>query len=204
MAKVIDLTGRIFGKLTVLNKSTERGKKNQIKWDCKCECGNYHTVTGESLRHSKSRSCGCLQWEPTNKIKDRKKAILKVQYYQIIKRHRKKFVSDIISLDTFIELVCSNCYYCDAEFSTELEDRTAWTKSKGLVSSTKVQINGIDRINSDIGYTDGNCVPCCKHCNFAKNSLTQMEFKSWISKVYKCYVLNPEKEMVQLELQPKN
>lgn len=189
MAKVINLTGKVFGKLTVLEQAIERGNKNQIKWNCQCECGNAHTVTGESLREGKSKSCGCFKFEPPNKIQDRKQAILKVQYYQIVKRHKKKFDSKVISFGEFVHLVCSNCYYCGNKFSTELEDRTCWTKSKGLVSDVKVRINGIDRIDSNIGYISGNCVTCCKHCNFAKNTFTQEEFKDWITKAYNHYVL---------------
>jgi hypothetical protein len=193
MAKVIDLTGMVFGKLTVIGQATERGNKKQIKWNCRCECESYHTVTGESLRGGKSKSCGCFKYEPTNKIKDRKIAILRYQYAQIQKRHRKKPKSTIISVEEYISIVCSPCYYCECESSIELEDRRCWTKSKGLISDTKVKINGIDRINSDIGYTSENSVPCCKYCNTAKNVFTREEFKQWIVRAYNYYASNPNK-----------
>ena len=35
---------------------------------------------------------------------------------------------------------------------------------------------GIDRIDSDIGYTDKNCVPCCSMCNYMKKDFPQKEF----------------------------
>ena len=75
MSKIKDLTGLKFGRLTVISKSDERGNKGQIKWDCVCECGNYHTVTGESLRSGKSKSCGCLKKEfiEKNKFKKRRR-----------------------------------------------------------------------------------------------------------------------------------
>ncbi len=44
--------------------------------------------------------------------------------------------------------------------------------------------NGVDRLDNAKGYTLENSVPCCKHCNIAKRSMTVDEFKQWISKVY--------------------
>jgi hypothetical protein len=44
--------------------------------------------------------------------------------------------------------------------------------------------NGIDRIDSSIGYVEGNIVPCCKACNMAKNTMGQDEFMLWVERVY--------------------
>lgn len=189
MPKIIDLTGKVFGNLTVVSQALERGNRNQIKWNCNCSCGNTHLVTGESLREGKSKSCGCLKWEPTNKVKDRKRAILRVQYSQILKRHRKKnHTSNVISFDEYVSIVSDKCYYCGNEYSSELEDRVCWTKSKGLVSDTKIKVNGVDRLDSNKGYVAGNCVPCCKHCNTAKNTFTNEEFRDWVVRIYNHYV----------------
>lgn len=35
--------------------------KNKDSWECVCECGNVGVVTGNSLKTSSSKSCGCLQ-----------------------------------------------------------------------------------------------------------------------------------------------
>ena len=54
-----DLTGNVYGRLTVVEKTTERYGK-QIVWSCKCECGNYKTVPTYSLTNGFTKSCGCL------------------------------------------------------------------------------------------------------------------------------------------------
>lgn len=54
----IDLTGRVFGRLTVLEKIGRR--QNQGLWLCLCECGNKTGATGQQLRDEKTQSCGCL------------------------------------------------------------------------------------------------------------------------------------------------
>lgn len=54
-----DLTGKIFGKLTVLSKNNEFGDSNHSYWDCQCECGKITTVRRDALIEGKTKSCGC-------------------------------------------------------------------------------------------------------------------------------------------------
>ncbi len=55
----IDLTGRKFGRWTVLKRELDR--LNKTTWYCKCDCGNYGFISTYSLgRKGKSQSCGCL------------------------------------------------------------------------------------------------------------------------------------------------
>ena len=186
MPTTINLVGKKFGKLKVIKQSQERGNRNQIKWECICDCGNKHLVTGESLRSGKSKSCGCLKEEyaPKNKMKNREIAILKYLYSQIVKRHNKKFKTNIIPFEIYYKIVKSKCVYCGVDSSLIVEDRRCFTKSKGLVSDTIIKINGVDRIDSNKGYVKNNVVPCCKYCNTAKNTMTKQEFINWIKKVY--------------------
>lgn len=67
MGKFIDLTGRKFGRLTVIERSTNRGEK--VAWLCKCECGNIHVSLGNSLLRGKTKSCGCIREEKPNRTK---------------------------------------------------------------------------------------------------------------------------------------
>ncbi len=61
--KVVDLTGKLFGRLTVLSRegSTQDGK---ALWKCECSCGsspliiNGHRLTAKT---GPTRSCGCLK-----------------------------------------------------------------------------------------------------------------------------------------------
>ena len=52
-----DLTGRIFGRLTVVSK------EGNSKWLCQCDCGNMTICQGSSLNGEKTKSCGCLRRE---------------------------------------------------------------------------------------------------------------------------------------------
>ena len=53
-----DLTGRKFGRLTVISETAER-KHGGVVWLCKCDCGNYTRVRSQSLKRGDTRSCGC-------------------------------------------------------------------------------------------------------------------------------------------------
>lgn len=70
MEKSIDLTGKRFGRWTVVGKAEDKG--NKTYWHCKCDCGNEKDVYTFSLIKGKSKSCGCLQKETQSqqKIKD--------------------------------------------------------------------------------------------------------------------------------------
>jgi len=65
MAILIDLTGKKFGRLTVLKKcDNKQGFKNtSARWVCMCECGSKRIVYSQSLRGGATRSCGCLDLE---------------------------------------------------------------------------------------------------------------------------------------------
>ena len=59
MGKIKDLTGEVFGRLTVLEMTPER-RNRQVVWKCQCECGNITDVVGQALRTGHTKSCGCL------------------------------------------------------------------------------------------------------------------------------------------------
>jgi hypothetical protein len=60
------------------------------------------------------------------------------------------------------ELLQADCYYCGVN-----------------------NCLGIDRIDNKVGYTVDNSRPCCKICNYAKNTQTETEFFAWVALVSK-------------------
>ena len=56
---VIDLTGKRYGRLVVLNELKNVSKKNTT-WLCKCDCGKLCSATTRLLNSGKKQSCGCL------------------------------------------------------------------------------------------------------------------------------------------------
>jgi hypothetical protein len=54
-----DLTGRKFGRLTVLKRS--ENIRDKTAWLCVCECGNAKVITADNLKRGVTRSCGCYR-----------------------------------------------------------------------------------------------------------------------------------------------
>ena len=55
-----DLTGRTFGKLTVLSRAEPLKTTRQACWLCRCECGRSKVIRGHSLRIGETKTCGCV------------------------------------------------------------------------------------------------------------------------------------------------
>lgn len=54
-----DLSGRVFGRLTVISEGP-RKSDNALTWVCRCECGNHKAIRAAALKSGNTRSCGCL------------------------------------------------------------------------------------------------------------------------------------------------
>lgn len=59
--KVVDLTGKIYGKLVVLE--LDHIERSTRYWKCSCQCGGTAVVREGNLRHGITKSCGCLKKE---------------------------------------------------------------------------------------------------------------------------------------------
>jgi hypothetical protein len=53
-----NLIGNKYNKLTVIEDSLKRTKSRNIKWICRCDCGNISEVCGTALLTHKTKSCG--------------------------------------------------------------------------------------------------------------------------------------------------
>lgn len=58
-----DLTGMIFGRLTVLGYAGKNKGNRSGYWNCRCVCGQHSKVSSAPLKSGHTQSCGCLQKE---------------------------------------------------------------------------------------------------------------------------------------------
>jgi hypothetical protein len=82
-------------------------------------------------------------------------------------------ISFHLTEEEYISFLNNPCYLC------------------GIVSS-EYHKNGIDRIDSELGYTMENCKTCCTHCNLMKNSTNLPEFLKHCLRISKYYKTNEE------------
>jgi hypothetical protein len=66
--KIKDLTGKKFGRLTVINYYGQNKHKSSL-WNCQCECGTKKVISSSNLNSRTANSCGCYQKEQTSKAR---------------------------------------------------------------------------------------------------------------------------------------
>lgn len=62
MGKYKDLTGKKFGRLTVI-KDAGRNTNSKVLWECSCDCGNTLVAVAGHILNGNTKSCGCFQKE---------------------------------------------------------------------------------------------------------------------------------------------
>ena len=71
--KAEDLKGRVFGKLTAIEragyKTTQSGQRN-ILWKCQCDCGRETIVPAKDLKSGNTQSCGQCKYENRYEFRD--------------------------------------------------------------------------------------------------------------------------------------
>ena len=61
-----DLTGRVFGRLTVIEQVEDHisiSGRHHPNWKCQCACGNIINIIGSHLKNGHTSSCGCKHSE---------------------------------------------------------------------------------------------------------------------------------------------
>lgn len=178
MRKVIDLLGKRFGKLIVINKSDRQDKSRSYYWLCKCDCGNEKIILGRSLKSGNTKSCGCYWVKRMKEIHNLEPGLAsKRKIYKIYKEQAKnrKLIFDL-SFELFLKISQQNCHYCGLKPS----NRQSATGNNG-----DFIYSGLDRKDNSKGYTLDNVVPCCKICNRAKNNLSYDSFIEWTNRIKK-------------------
>lgn len=175
LSKIIDETGNRYGKWLVMSRDT--ASSYTIRWLCKCDCGNYKSVLGTALRNSTSSSCGCNKAH----TKSRSNKSIYNCFYRSYKNGAasRNYIFNI-TLEEFLIIINSNCHYCGQTPS----DVKFFYSRKGKDETHFVLVNGVDRVDNNKGYINGNIVPCCKICNSMKSNLTYNDFIDKISKIY--------------------
>lgn len=175
-----DITGNRYGRLVAV-KSTSEKVNNSYKWECLCDCGKIVFVSVGSLNSGNTKSCGCAGIEQIIKHNKEVKRLpdnggARNSLYSRYKLSaRRKKLEFFLSKEVFNKLINQNCYYCG------VQPEALHVQHK---CSSRINYNGIDRVDSTLGYTIDNCVPCCKVCNTMKMSLPQDDFYRHIKKIY--------------------
>lgn len=151
-------------------------------WKCLCDCGKICFRNSTGLLRVKHPSCGC-QRNIKSTLPDNLSLKRAVVLAYRTNAAKKGLVFDLKEEDIF-DLIFKDCYYCGVAPSNCLKTR----KRKGRIyrpeRDQELIYNGIDRIDSKVGYIKSNCVPCCCICNISKNDMSLEEWQGWLSRIF--------------------
>lgn len=176
-----DLTGRKFGTLNVIEPV--KLYDNRWFWRCKCDCGNFRNVRTTYLTTGRVVTCE-LEAKQNANAKYRRKPQGESTWNSYYSGYRKEAANrDIdfdLSLDQFKDIASKDCYHCGNKPKLiNYQKKTSLDPKWG-----DIYASGIDRLDSDVGYSITNCVSSCWRCNSAKNDQTLEEFHLWLKRTY--------------------
>ena len=156
------------------------GPRKKSYWLCLCDCGDTIKVRSDVLKSGNIKDCGCCSITTQGIEKYHRKLPIgsfqkRRAYFECRIRAKRKNQEFSLSYEDAMRLFISNCHYCGLGPSNV---------SKIPYNDHHFLYSGIDRINSSSGYVPGNCVPCCKRCNIAKNDMGYNEFLDLVTRIY--------------------
>lgn len=162
--KYIDITGKRFGRLVVIEPSLKRTNDGAVHWVCKCDCGKTTVVNGTSLRRGVQISCRCMQVTHLDTV-DRTKINHKKHGACPIGERRERLygVWDGIKQRCYNENLKVYKYYggrgisvCDL-WKNDYAAFREWAFSNGYDPNAKRYECTIDRIDNNGNYEPDNC-----------------------------------------------
>lgn len=188
-----DLTGKRFSGLVVKSMEKSVGRTPDV-WMCvcQCDCGRYVTVRKSSLIQGKAVRCGHLCDVYKHKSGWKIKNSLPKLPINVVARHsiyasckhgaKNRGINFDINESDFEKLISLPCRYCGNPHGNA-------AKYSRRGEHTVIMWNGLDRIDSSFGYSMDNVAPCCGSCNKAKQSMSESQFKEFITRIYEHFVL---------------
>ena len=159
MPKYKDLTGQVFGRLTVIKRIENKvynNNRSKVQWLCMCNCdeGNFAKVTADSLLSGGTTSCGCLRDE-LKRSKDNKyvkHGLAHDRLYKILDGMKQRcYNPNHMHYDNYggrSIIICDEWLNKENGFITFYD----WANNNGYSDELS-----IDRINSDGIYEPDNC-----------------------------------------------
>lgn len=139
--KVQDLTGKIFTRLTVVERAENKG--NNVMWQCVCTCGSLLIIEGNQLKRGSTKSCGCYRKDRMTTHNESR-----TRLYRIWSLMLDRCTND--NSDSYKWYGGRGIMVC--EYWRTYECFAEWAKSNGYNEHLE-----IDRVDVDGNYDPGNC-----------------------------------------------
>ncbi|MFA6233677.1 MAG: hypothetical protein WC824_05725 [Bacteroidota bacterium] len=166
-----DLTGLRFGILTVIQRMPNQG--GDIMYECLCDCGKQTIAIGYNIHKGFTQSCGCMrQRTGKNNPNWRGHGEIPLQYWTGVHiGATRRGLRVHVSIEDVWNLFLTQARKCAI---------SGVPLNFAGYNSGKEQTASLDRIDSTIGYENGNLQWVHKDMQWMKGTFTQQEFLDWI------------------------
>lgn len=185
--------GYRINKITIIeNLEVPRGRNGQGLWRVRCDCGNVKVLRGYSLNPSSNlQSCGCesAMSQAHGAVKRRGYGETTMNFeYSVYRRAATSRGHVPLSKPEWREMVLKPCAYCGGFDVRNYPVRRLKNKYLDMgeeeAEKYKVSMNAIDRVDSSLGYVQGNMVPCCGMCNVMKMAHSREDFLAKVKQIH--------------------
>ncbi len=191
--------GQKFGRLTILEYIVIHNKKYRHFYKCLCDCGTTRTIREDALKSGRTISCGCYNHEIAgNRMRKPPGEASWNAYFGNYKNSAyQRDISFDVSVEEFQQICKQNCHYCNEapiQYNPYL-NKAGYRYARGKsttqpqIENSWIYVNGLDRINNEIGYTQNNLTPCCSTCNYMKRMMGVEEFIKHCKKVAEFHII---------------
>ena len=146
MQRYDDLTGMVFGRLTVMER--DLSDKKVTRWLCRCECGTIKSICAASLKSGSTVSCGCWSRENTRN-RSLKHGDTNTRLYSIWRGMKKRCYQT--TSYGYKNYGGRGILVCD-EWKDSYETFKKWALQNGYREDLT-----LDRIDNDGHYEPSNC-----------------------------------------------
>ena len=144
----VEMTGKRYGRITVISEVPERSQCGEINYLCRCDCGTEVVIVGTSLRNGSTRSCGCLLSDST-KDRSTTHGLSSDPLYRIWDGMKQRCHNS--KNKAYKHYGARGIFVCE-EWLNDAEAFIKWAKANGWAKGLD-----IDRRDNDKGYSPDNC-----------------------------------------------
>lgn len=142
--RLVDITGQKFGRLTVIRRAKNKGRRTC--WECLCACGQVKDIRFDDLRHGRTKSCGCLPKEGNCTTHGQARRGHRTSTYMIWGKMKAR---------------CNNPHTPDYKYYGARGIRLCgrWNKFENFLADMGEKPEGLtlERIDNNKGYSPDNC-----------------------------------------------
>lgn len=158
--RVEDMTGQVFGRLTVVGLDAKNTRIGHVAWLCVCICGETVSLTRNRLTSGGTQSCGCLQFEINqermrgNKFGVKKDKRDGTRLYRVYQSMKSRCYNP--NATSYRWYGARGIGICD-EWRTNYDAFKEWAYANGYDDKAPRGVCTIDRIDPNGDYCPENC-----------------------------------------------